>query len=140
MEMSTIEKVRVRVFCEDAMPMSFVMFVVLLFTAWHCYRLAFLHPDVSIYPMVIFSTKPWVEFYRASKKHTLDEHVHRFVFRCPELYGVSDPIRELYKVGAAANDPYLERVKALGKEKDLYVTTRDYKPHYPNLGVDAMKG
>lgn len=120
LEVSTIEKVRIRAVSEEALPIIWLMTLTVLFTAYHLGRLAFFHPDLTLYNLAIFTTKPWVTQMRFSKAHPMDQPIFRYVTRVPEL-GMEDPIRDMYAIGVIANDPYQHFLKSIGKEHELLV-------------------
>ncbi|KAG5500425.1 hypothetical protein JKF63_03518 [Porcisia hertigi] len=124
LEVSTINKVRLQLTSMEAMPVSVVTAIVLMYTLWFSYRLCFLHPDITVYNLVLWSTKPWVQQQRFNKKIDIDQKVYRWVHRMPECI-FTDPIRETYKLGIAANDPYLEHVRGLGREKELTLSAEE---------------
>lgn len=121
LEVSTIEKMRVRVMSEEAVPALYIMMLTIAFTAYHLYRLAFHHPDLTLYNIAIFTTKPWVTQMRFAKVHPMDKPVFRYVVRCPEIYG-EDPIRPMYDIKISPNDPYYAFLESIGKEKELSIT------------------
>lgn len=132
LEVSTIEKMRLQLLTMESIPCSVVSVIVLIFTAWHCYRLAFLHPDITLYNMSLWTTKPWVQQQRFNKKVEMDQEVYRWIHRTPEFM-MEDPIRELYKLGVAANDPVLELAKKEGTEKDLLLHQWEYTTTAPDI-------
>ncbi|TPP54246.1 hypothetical protein CGC21_22025 [Leishmania donovani] len=62
--------------------------------------------------------EPWVQQQRFNKKIDIDQQVYRWVHRVPE-FSITDPIREIYKLEIGANEPYLEHVRGMGREKEL---------------------
>ncbi|GET90018.1 hypothetical protein, conserved [Leishmania tarentolae] len=118
LEVSTIEKLRVQLLSLEAMPVSVLTTIVIIYTLWFSYRLAFLHPDITLYNLGLWSTKPWVQQQRFNKKIDIDQQVYRWVHRVPE-FAITDPIREMYRLEISANEPYLEHVRDLGREKEL---------------------
>ncbi|KPA85427.1 putative mitochondrial P27 protein, putative (P27) [Leptomonas pyrrhocoris] len=118
LEVSTIEKIRLQLQTMESMPCSVVTSIVVMYTLWFSYRLTFLHPDITLYNLGLWPTKPWVQQQRFNKKIELDQPVYRWVHRVPEFMAV-DPARELYKLNVQANDPYLEYVRGMGREKEL---------------------
>lgn len=120
LEVSTIEKMRVRVMSEEALPGLYIMILTVAFTCYHLYRLAFFHPDLTLYNLAIFTTKPWVTQMRFSKAHPMDAPIFRYVVRCPEVY-IDDPLRDMYSIKIMPNDPYLAHVEAIGKADELTV-------------------
>jgi len=118
LEVSTMEKFRVRATSEEgSIPLFLVTFTV-LFTIYHMGRLAFYHPDLTLQNVALGPSKQFVQGYRANKKNPIDKRTFRFFARCPELY-FSDPFREFVRGGVIANDPYLEYVRKLGREAEL---------------------
>ncbi|KPI83441.1 hypothetical protein ABL78_7527 [Leptomonas seymouri] len=113
-----MEKMRLQLMSIESMPCSIVSAIVFIYTTWFCYRLAFLHPDITLYNLGLWPTKPWVQQQRFNKKIEVGQPVYRWVHRVPEFMSV-DPVRELYKLDVAANDPYLEYVRGMGREKEL---------------------
>lgn len=124
LEVSTIEKMRLQMQTMESMPCSIVTAIVLVYTIWFSYRLAYLHPDITLYNLGLWPTKPWVQQQRFNKKIDIDQPVYRWVHRVPEFMSV-DPIRELYKLEVAANDPYLEYVRGMGREKELTLYSQE---------------
>ncbi|CAJ1028628.1 hypothetical protein, conserved [Leishmania lindenbergi] len=118
LEVSTIEKIRLQLQTVESMPVSVMTAIVVLYSLWFSYRLTFLHPDITLYNLVLWSTKPWVQQQRFNKKINIDQQVYRWVHRVPE-FNSNDPIREIYKLGVGANDPYLDHVRGMGREKEL---------------------
>ena len=118
LEVSTIEKMRLKMMSEEFRPMFHIMLITFAFTGWQFYRLVHHHPDLSYYNLVLWTTKPWITHLRFTKKHRMDEPIYRYIIRSPEYY-IEDPQRDLYALGVIANDPYLEYCKAKGTEKDL---------------------
>ncbi|KAH8609656.1 hypothetical protein ERJ75_001180600 [Trypanosoma vivax] len=131
LEVSTIEKIRLQVSSMESLPATVLTLIVFAYTMWFSYRLAFLHPDITLYNIALWTTKPWVSAQRFNKKHRLDQPVYRWVHRAPE-YLMYDPYRELTKLGVAANDTWLEHVRSIGREEDLLVSPRD-----PGYGVNG---
>ncbi|EPY43328.1 P27 protein [Angomonas deanei] len=118
LEVSTIEKMRLQLMTVESIPFSFWSIALLLYTSWFTYRLAFLHPDITLYNIGLWVTKPWVQQNRFNKKVELDQTIYRWVHRVPELM-IEDPLRDIHKMQVAANDPYYEYVKGLGRESEL---------------------
>lgn len=121
LEVSTMEKMRVRIFTDEAAPPVLLSLVVILFTIYHCWRLAYAHPDITMYNIVLWTTKPFVEQMRFSKQHPLDKPVYKYIQRVPEFY-MEDPIREIARLGVSANDPWLEFCKEKGLMYDYHTT------------------
>lgn len=132
LEVSTIEKMRVQMMGEEAFAPGFVSAATVIFTIYHCYRYTMYHPDLTLYNMALWTSKPFVTMYRNSQKHRMDQPSFRYVDRAPEFYAY-DPIRELYGMGLAANDPFVKRVKDAGREDELYMHVKDYTSTKPNL-------
>jgi hypothetical protein len=132
LEVSTIEKFRLQAVTEEALLPMFLNVFVLGVTAWQAWRYFAYHPDLSLYNVALWTTKPFCTMHRAAFKHELGQPVFKYIQRTPEMYSF-DPLRELYKLGVAANDPYLERVKAAGREDELYMYTYEYTKTKPNL-------
>ncbi|ORC89703.1 P27 protein [Trypanosoma theileri] len=124
LEVSTIEKMRLQANTMEALPARALTTIVVLYTIWFSYRLAFLHPDITLYNVGLWTTKPWIAAQRFNKKQELDQPVYRWVHRAPEYY-ITDPVRELTKLGVAANDPWVEYVKSIGRGDELLISTRD---------------
>ncbi|ESL10160.1 hypothetical protein TRSC58_02111 [Trypanosoma rangeli SC58] len=124
LEVSTIEKMRVQAFSVEGLPCNIVSVLVTLYSLWYCYRLCFLHPDLTLYNIGLWTTKPWISAQRFNKKHELDQPVFRWIHRTPE-YFVPDPYRELTKLGVAANDTWKEYVKSVGREDELLIGPLD---------------
>ena len=118
LEVSTFEKMRLKILAEDARPMFHIVLITFGFAIYQFFRLVHTHPDLSYYNFVLWMTKPWVSQLRFTKKHRMDEPIYRMIVRCPEFYQ-EDPLRDLYALGVIANDPYLEYCKSKGTEKDL---------------------
>ncbi|KAG5474668.1 hypothetical protein GH5_03966 [Leishmania sp. Ghana 2012 LV757] len=118
LEVSTIEKIRLQLMTVESMPVSVMTGIVVIYTVWFSYRLTFLHPDITLYNLGLWSTKPWVQQQRFNKKVDIDQPVYRWVHRAPEFL-MNDPIRETYKLKIAANDPYLEYLRGIGREEEL---------------------
>lgn len=113
LEVSTIEKMRVRVMSEEAFPPLMLFIAVNAFTLYHCWRLFYHHPDITLSNVTIWTTKPWVQQMRFSQKHPMDKPTWRYVDRATEYYQ-QDPIRFLYEQGIPANDAYLTAARAAG--------------------------
>ncbi|CBZ28465.1 conserved hypothetical protein [Leishmania mexicana MHOM/GT/2001/U1103] len=118
LEVSTIEKIRLQLQSTESMPVAVLVTLVVIYTVWFSYRLSFLHPDITVYNLVLWSTKPWVQQQRFNKKIDIDQQVYRWVHRMPE-FSITDPIREIYKLEIGANEPYLGYVRGMGREKEL---------------------
>ncbi|KAK7200971.1 P27 protein [Novymonas esmeraldas] len=118
LEVSTIEKIRMQLQTLESVPCTVVTMIVLAYTMWFSYRLSVLHPDITLYNLGLWPTKPWVQQQRFNKKIELDQPVYRWLHRVPE-YSIGDPIRDMYKLEIMANDPYLEHVRSMGREKEL---------------------
>ncbi|RHW67177.1 P27 protein [Trypanosoma brucei equiperdum] len=131
LEVSTIEKIRLQLTSMEGIPATVLTLIVVAYTLWFTYRLTFLHPDITLYNLVLWTTKPWVSAQRFNKKVWLDQPVYRWVHRAPEYY-ITDPYRELTKLGIAANDTWLEYVKSVGREDELLIG-----PHDAGYGVDG---
>mmetsp|Transcript_45736 Transcript_45736/g.52857 ORF Transcript_45736/g.52857 Transcript_45736/m.52857 type:complete len:139 (+) Transcript_45736:1-417(+) len=110
--------------------------IVILFTLYHCYRYAAYHPDLTMYNLAIWTTKPWVEQMRFSRQHPLDKPIFRYIQRCPEYYNLEDPIRELYRSGRVVNDPWLDYVRSHGREADLH--TKAWTRSYGEGGIGKL--
>ncbi|GET91850.1 hypothetical protein, unknown function [Leishmania tarentolae] len=132
LEVSTIEKMRLQMFTMESVPCSVVSLILLVFTMWHSYRLAFLHPDITLYNLGLWSTKPWVQQQRFNKKKELDQDVYRWMTRVPEVM-MDDPIREMYKMGITANDPVYAMAKEQGVEHELTMTHAEYTSTSPDI-------
>lgn len=132
LEVSTIEKVRVQLAGEEAFGPDLLCGFCIVFTIYHTYRYYTNHPDLSFYNFVLWTSKPFTAINRASVKHNMDQPTFRYMQRPPEFYG-KDIIREIYSLGIAANDPFLERVKAAGREDELYMNNKDYTRTKPAL-------
>lgn len=126
LEVSTIEKLRIRIVGDEAFPPMVVTAIVIAFTTYHLFRYVAYHPDLTMFNLAVFTSKPWVIQIRHAHKHPLDKKVFKFVQRVPsEFYNMDDPIYSIYKNGYAANDPWLEFVKGIGKEDELQVHASD---------------
>jgi hypothetical protein len=132
LEVSTIEKMRLQAMTMESVPCSVVSTVVLLFTLWHSYRLTFLHPDITLYNVGLWPTKPWVQQQRFNKKIELDQPVYRWVHRAPEFM-IDDPIRDMHKMGIIANDPVEAIAKEQGLEHELTMGRSAFTEASPNI-------
>lgn len=132
LEVSTIEKVRVQLAGEEAFGPDLLCGLCIVFTIYHTIRYYTYHPDLSFYNFVLWTSKPFTTMNRASVKHTYDQPTFRMMQRAPEFYA-KDQIREMYKLGVVANDPFFERVKAAGREDELYMENKDYTRTKPAL-------
>lgn len=132
LEVSTIEKLRVQLAGEECFGPNLLCGAVIAFTIYHGIRYYLYHPDLSFYNVMLWTSKPFTMMNRASQKHTMDQPTFRYMQRPPEFYGI-DPIRSLYKLGVAANDPFVVRVKAAGREDELYMSNKDYTRSKPAL-------
>ncbi|KAG5495067.1 hypothetical protein JKF63_02120 [Porcisia hertigi] len=132
LEVSTIEKMRLQMLSLESVPCSVVTVIVVLFTMWHSYRLTFLHPDITLYNLGLWSTKPWLQQQRFNKKKELDEEVYRWVCRAPELM-MDDPIRDMYKLGITANDTVSAMAEAQGVKNDLTMSQAEYSSSSPDI-------
>ncbi|KAG5494297.1 hypothetical protein GH5_02308 [Leishmania sp. Ghana 2012 LV757] len=142
LEVSTIEKMRLQLLTLESVPCSVVTAIVVLFTMWHSYRLTFLHPDITLYNLGLWPTKPWLQQQRFNKKKELDQEVYRWVHRVPEFM-IDDPIRDLYKLGIAANDPVLTIAKEQGVAKEMTMAQSEYTSTSPDIRrviANARKG
>lgn len=126
LEVSTIEKLRIRAVGEEAFPPMVVSAVVIAFTIYHCWRYIYMHPDLTNYNVVLWTTKPWVMQTRFSQVHPMDKPIFRYHQRVPEYYNIDDPIRMIYGNQIAANDPYFDKAKELGLEKGFTVKAGQY--------------
>jgi len=102
---------------------------------WNLTRYVFFHPDLTIYNIIYFSMRHYVNVLRNMQIPNLDTPVFRWVQQPSEFYGYN-PHREMIKLGVCANDPYLEYMKAIGKadlltkmpEEAGYNTALEYLP------------
>lgn len=122
LEVSTIEKMRVRAFTDEAFPPVLISVIVFAFTAYHLYRIAAYHPDITMYNLGVWTSKPWIQQMRFAKKHPLDKPVFKFIQRVPsDFLQMEDPETILFREGRCANDPWLDFVKSKGQEDQLYL-------------------
>lgn len=124
LEVSTIEKMRLQVTSLEGLPATVVTTIVVGFTIWYLYRLAFLHPDITLYNIGLWTTKPWISAQRFNKKQEIDQPVYRWIHRAPEYY-ITDPYRELVKLGVAANDTWEAHARSAGREDELLTGPHD---------------
>ncbi|KPI87965.1 hypothetical protein ABL78_2956 [Leptomonas seymouri] len=132
LEMSTIEKMRLQMMSMESVPCSVVSLIVALFTLWHSYRITFLHPDITLYNVGLWPTKPWVQQQRFNKKIELGQPVYRWVHRVPEFM-MEDTIRDLHKMGVIANHPVEAMAKEQGLEHELTMQRSEYTASSPNV-------
>lgn len=132
LEVSTIEKVRIQLAGEEAFGPNLLCGAVVVFTLYHAARYFMYHPDISWYNFALWTSKPFTTMYRGSYKHEMNQPTFRYMQRAPEFYA-TDSIRDLYQLGVCANDPFLERVKAAGREDELYMKNKDYTRTKPAL-------
>jgi hypothetical protein len=118
LEVSTIKKGIAGTLNHEAQPHVICGTLVILFTIWHLTRYLFFHPEVSLYYVVMYPTKNWVTTYRYNERHPMDKPVFRWMQRNPEFYWY-DSYRDLIKLGILANDPYVDYMKSIGRERDL---------------------
>jgi hypothetical protein len=119
LEVSTIEKMRVRAFSEDAFPPMFLSTIVIAFTIYQILHYMYAHPDITLYNLGVWTSKPWITQMRFANAHPMDKPIFRYIQRAPEFYGIEDPYREVVRRGLAANDPFINAVKKLGLESEV---------------------
>ncbi|KPA76660.1 hypothetical protein ABB37_07512 [Leptomonas pyrrhocoris] len=132
LEVSTIEKMRLQAMTMESVPCSVVSAIMLVFTTWHCYRLIFLHPDLTLYNVGLWPTKPWVQQQRFNKKIEVDQPLYRWVHRAPEFL-MNDPIRDVKKLGITANDTVDAMAKEQGVEHELTMDRSEYTASSPDI-------
>lgn len=111
LEVSTIERMRVQIFGEEAIPMFWLSLAVFAFTFYHCYRLGTQHSDATMYFATGPFTKHAVKMTRFSRVRDISEPVpYKYFQRAPEWF-TYDAYKELVQLGVIANDPFLELLK-----------------------------
>ena len=56
LEVSTMEKFRLQVTCDECIPMATLSCAVILFTLYHSWRHIYYHPDLSLYYLAIWTS------------------------------------------------------------------------------------
>lgn len=115
LEVSTIEKMRVRATSEEAFPPMVLSTVVIAFTLYHMWRYTYAHPDITLYNLGVWTSKPWIQQMRFAQKHPMDKPIFRYLARCPEFYNIEDPARIVARLQLDHNDPYLTAVRKAGR-------------------------
>ena len=140
LEVSSIEKFRLRCTDEESTGMAFIFWVTVAYTIYHCFRLLYYHPDLTMYNVALYTSKPWIMPFRANAKHVLAQPILRYHQRVPEFY-CDDPIRQMYQLGMFANDPVMERAK-LANKVHLLTAPRASGANIFNVGLfdDVEKG
>jgi hypothetical protein len=118
LEVSTIKKGIAGMTNHEAQPHVICGIIVSLFTTWQILRYLLFHPELTVYMLAMYPTKEWLTMHRYNERHPMDKPVFRWLQRCPEFYWY-DPYREFIKLGIIANDPYVDYMKSIGRERDL---------------------
>lgn len=138
LEVSTIEKVRVQIVGEEFWAPGFIIVCSCAFILTQFVRYMANHPDLSLYNLVLWTSKPFVLMARTGEKYAIDQPIFKYVQRPAEFYA-EDPIRHLYRLGVAANDPFVEAMRAAGRESELWMSHKEYtstKPNYKEVLVN----
>lgn len=112
LEVSTVERFRVQALGEEAIPMFWLSICVFSWTFYHLYRLCMEHKDGTAYLIVGPFLKHAVKMTRFSEVSELNERIPYRLFQRPAEWNSYDTYKELYKLDIAANDPYLDLLKA----------------------------
>lgn len=132
LEVSTIEKMRVQIMCEETRPLLHLFTIQSIYMTWAAWKCMHYSPDLTYHNVVLWPMKSQVQQFRFTKKMRIDDPSYRYMVRSPEFF-IEDPLRDLYALGVAANDPFLEYCKSKGVEKDLLVrkwgNNLQHQPH-----------
>eukprot|EP00760_Papus_ankaliazontas_P007536 PhM_4_TR13366/c2_g1_i2/m.64898 len=110
LENKTSTKVYQQMISDECYPHSVLWISVVVVTVLHLGRYLYGHPDVSLFNASMWATKPLVDACRWEKPYTMDRPVFRLFQGISEFYAYN-PYRDLVRVGAVANDPWLEYLK-----------------------------
>merc|ERR1712146_138590 len=102
----------------EAAPHVLSSVIVIAFASWQILRYLFFHPELTVYMLAMYPTKSWLTQHRYNERHPMDKPVFRWFQRVPEFY-FYDNYRDFIKMGILANDPYVEYMKSIGRERDL---------------------
>lgn len=129
LEVNVFDKFSTQIFNEESLPHTTLATIIFTIITLHLCRYLYAHPDVTWYNLVLWPTKPHVEMYRWNDMPTFDQPVFRFFQRPCEFYAY-DTWREMVSLGVCANDPWVDYVKSIGREKDLY-----FRPDEKHVGL-----
>lgn len=137
LEISYYAKMKPHLFNYEVLPHTIMLMIVSAIVIWNLSRYVLFHPDLTIYNVIYFSMRRYVNVLRNQEIPNLDTPTFRWFQAAPEFYGYN-PHREMIEMGVLANDPYLEYMKAIGKEKTLlkkpgeagFNTSTQYLPNY----------
>ena len=118
LEVSTIKKGMTVLANHEAAPHVLSSVIVIAFASWQILRYLFFHPELTVYMLAMYPTKSWLTQHRYNERHPMDKPVFRWFQRVPEFY-FYDNYRDFIKMGILANDPYVEYMKSIGRERDL---------------------
>lgn len=120
LEVSQWMKLKPHLINYEALPHSILLGLCVSLVTWNLFRYVFFHPDLTIYNVIFFTMRQYVNVLRNQEIATMDQPVFRWFQTMPEFYGYN-PIREMMEMGLHANDPYLEYMKSIGREKELFI-------------------
>jgi hypothetical protein len=120
LEVSYWNKLKPHLFNYEVLPHTILACVVSCIVIWNLSRYIFFHPDLTIYNVIFFTMRKYVNVLRNQEIPTLDTPVFRWFQAAPEFYGYN-PHREMIALGVLANDPYVEYMKAIGRDKELLI-------------------
>jgi len=137
LEISQWAKARPHMWNMESYPHTMLFFVCSAIVIWNLSRYIFFHPDLTLYNLTWFSLKRYANILRNNQIPNLDTPVFRWLQQPSEFY-FYHPHREMLKLGVIANDPYVEYIKAIGKQDLLikmpgepgYNTAMNYLPHF----------
>ena len=118
LEASTLRKMKTAVLSEDCFPHTLTWIAAILFSLWQILWYLYDHPDVSLYYLVMWTTKPFVRVSRSNELHPMEKPVFRY-FQGASDYYLPHLHREMVKAGLAVNDPWVEHCKREGIFEDL---------------------
>jgi hypothetical protein len=133
LEVSNVKKFAVQIFSDEGLPHTFLATCLFTLVAWQLLRYAFMHPDLTLNNMAFYTTKPHVAQLRSNDLHPMDKPAFKWFQRTSEFYAY-DTYRDFIEMGIIANDPYVEFIKSVGREKDLVA-----KPMDPNYNAPLIK-
>ena len=118
LEVSAVKKGIAGITNHEAQPHVICAIIVSAFASWQILRYLMFHPELSVYFLAMYPTKIWLTQHRYNEVHPMDKPVFRWFQRAPEFY-FYDSYRDFIKMGILANDPYVDYMKSIGRERDL---------------------
>jgi hypothetical protein len=119
--------------------MILIAWVILVYTALHCYRYAVYHNQHSFYAMTAMPAKNSVQMRRYEQYHPMDKPSFRYYQSVPEVWSYA-PQRDMYKMGIIANDPYQAACEANGQTANLVAESGEKKFNSETGPVAALRG